>query len=109
MVDLAEDERQIVRQGRLFRELLESPGWKEYEKLIASHIASRQRELDAPILVKDEKFQMMDAGTKLAIGESVKGAIIALRLALAIPAATVEQAKEIARAGGADDDDGAAP
>lgn len=104
MADLGSDEREIVRQGRLFRDLLESPGWKEYEKLIGSHIESRQRQLSAPILVQDEKYQMMDAGTKLAIHESLKGAIIALRLALAIPFATVEQAKEISRAGGAENE-----
>ena len=94
---LSEEEQAIVRQGRLFREMIESAGWKEYEKLLLSHIESRRRELDAPILVKDDRYLAVDAGTKLAISESIKGAIIALRLAIALPSATVEQARELTR------------
>ena len=93
----SEEEMAIIRQGRLFREMMETPAWKEYAKVLQAHIESRQRELDAPILVKDQLYQMMDAGTKLAISESVKGAIIALRLAVTLPSATVEQARELTR------------
>jgi hypothetical protein len=104
MVDYSEEERAILRQGREFREMVETSGWKEYEKLLKAHIEAKRNELFAPIVTQGLEQQALDAATKFAIAEGVKGAVIALRLALEIPRVTIEQAQELVRAsrGGSD-------
>ena len=89
----------ILKQARLVKEMAETEGWKEFVKILEAHIATRMAVIVSPFhsLPDNSGYQGMDLGAKAAAIESVKGAVIGLRLAINLPASIIESAKEIMR------------
>lgn len=88
---LSDDERRILRQGRALGEMLGTEGWKEYEKILQAHCEERLALLLLPLGDSKHTEAMM-----AAVGqEYIKGAVYGLRLALSLPASTVEQSREL--------------
>jgi hypothetical protein len=83
-----------IRRGRAFADMLNTEGWKEYEKLLNSHISQRMEQLITPTP------PMGELGA-----EHNKGAVYALTFARDLPRVTVEAAKELAKSGPATDGD----
>lgn len=109
-MDYTAEERQILKQGREFSDLVGSPGWKAFEALIQAHIATRERIILLPItevapkhisgVGADGQPQVGEAPwdfyTRAASLEVIKGALIGLKLSLSLVTTTMQQAKEIA-------------
>jgi hypothetical protein len=95
-----EEETAVLRQARHLRDMVESEGWKVYLQILDVQIATRESLIMLPMSVlsqASEEFKGMDYQSKQAQLESIKGALIALRLCKAIPQTTIEQARDIAR------------
>lgn len=93
-----EAEKEILRQGNLLKEFLDTPGWKEYARILEEQIVTREKLLQLPIIElwpQELNGVRLDFVTKAAAQESIKGAIIGLRAALSLPASIVEHASEI--------------
>jgi hypothetical protein len=93
------EEVQVLKQARLFRELLSHEGWKAYAQVLEAQIAAREEVVHCPIHALPPHFvnPSTDLASKAAAIESAKGAIIGLKIALNTPAATIESASEMAR------------
>src|SRR5262245_20600745 len=94
-----QEEILILKQARLLKEMVETQGWTEFKKILEAHIATRLSIISTPFhsLPDNSGYQGMDLAAKAAAVESVKGAVIGLRLALTLPESTIEAAKEIMR------------
>jgi hypothetical protein len=85
------------------RDLVNTPGWKVYEKVLQKHIDAKVRELCMPLhpiyTVDPQSGQpnavMGDGIAHVLVGESAKGAIMGLRLALTLPSGIITGAEEI--------------
>jgi hypothetical protein len=93
------EEIQILKQARLFRDMVATEAWLEYVKVLEAQIAAREEVLHIPLHSLPPHFvpPSTDLSSKAAAIESVKGAIIGLRTALNTPTATIESAREIAK------------
>lgn len=94
------EETEVLRQARHLRDLLEHPAWKEYVKILEAQIALREQILLLPMAAlssASSEFQGMDYQSRLAHLESIKGALIGLRLCRDLPQTTVDQARDIVR------------
>lgn len=94
----SESEVAVLKQARVFRDMLETEGWKEYTKILSAQINAREEVIHCPIHALPPTFvsQDTDLASKAAAVESAKGAIIGLKVALTIPSITIESAKQIA-------------
>jgi hypothetical protein len=95
-----EEETAVLRQARHLRDMVESPGWREFVKILEAQIRYREGVLTTPIGVlsqASEEFRGMDYQSKQAQLESIKGALIALRMCRDLPQTTIEQARDIVR------------
>ena len=92
-----EEERQVLRQARVLRELLEHPGWKEFEAIVRAHMKARETIILRPSSEASPEFQSRDAASKYAELEYVKGALYGMGIMLNLPSATISAAKEIVR------------
>lgn len=90
-----DEERHVLRLSANFKEMVSTDWWKEYERIIRAQIADRESVLLLPISEQHPKFMGMDFTTRAASLETIKGAIIGLRLALSIPSATITHAQDI--------------
>lgn len=77
--DLTPEERAELRTGRAIRNLLNVEGWHVYRKILEAHLLAKRNELEAPAETSS------DGIAQVLRFEAVKGSIIGLRLALAIP------------------------
>lgn len=84
-------EQQIVSQMKVLEELLETKGWKNYEAVLRIQLAERYKLLRTPL----SEVNGPDGLTRVAVLETVKGAIIGLELALSLPRNTIEHGKQI--------------
>jgi hypothetical protein len=93
------DDVQILKQARVFKDMIETEGWKAYAQVLEAQIMAREEVLHCPIHALPPHFvnPSTDLASKAAALESAKGAIIGLRIALRTPFATIESAKEIAK------------
>lgn len=94
-----QEEILILKQARLIKEMAETEGWKEFQKILEAQVATRLSIIVSPFhsLPDNSGYQGMDLAAKAAAIESVKGAVIGLRLAINLPASIIESAKEIMR------------
>lgn len=95
-----QEEIEVLRQARYLRDLVESPGWKEYLKILEAQIKFREGLIMLPISVLEQAsadFKGMDYQSKQAQLESIKGALIAIKLCRDLPQHTIEAAQEIVR------------
>lgn len=93
------EEVQLLKQARLLKEIVDTPGWREYESILRAQIATREAIVLSPLhaLPANSVPQETDLASKAAAMEMFKGAIIGLRLALETPKATIESASDIAQ------------
>ena len=93
------DEVLMLKRGRLFKELLDHPGWKELEAIMGAQIATREAIVLSPLhaLPPNSIPPETDLASKSAAMEMFKGAIIGIRLVMNTPKATIESAADIAR------------
>lgn len=95
MAEYNAEEREILRLSRAFEGMTGSEWWQEYAKILQSQIVTRERIALLPLSEKNPAFEGMDFSTRAASQETIKGAIIGLRLALAIPELTMKHAADI--------------
>jgi len=89
------EEREILRLAKAFEGMKGAEWWQEYEKILRAQIETRERIALLPLSEKNPAFEGLDFATRTANQETIKGAIIGLRLALAIPDLTIKHAADI--------------
>lgn len=84
------------------RDLINTPGWKVFEKILQGHIDAKMKELLMPLhpiytvgANGTSVSALSDGVAHVLVGESAKGAIMGLRLALTLPSGIVSGAEEI--------------
>lgn len=97
ILDYGTDEKQVLRLAAHFREMVATDWWKEYVRILDAQISDREQLLLLPVSEQHPKFQGMDFQTRAVSLETIKGAIIGLRLAKTIPSATIDHASDIVR------------
>lgn len=91
--EISEDD--IRRLGAKMKELTETRGWSEYKQILQTHIATREALVFAPL--HDLPTKSDDAQAKLLMLESIKGALIGLKLARDLPDTIIQHAADIHR------------
>jgi hypothetical protein len=93
--ELNAKERSVLQLAKEFSEMVQTKWWREYCRILDAQIKDRETLLLLPVSEKHPKFDGMDFQTRAVSLETIKGAVIALRLAKAIPDATIAHAKDI--------------
>lgn len=106
MVEYNEEERYVLRLANEFREMEATSWWKEFKRIVEVQISTRERLVMLPLSERNPAFEGMDFTTRAASLETIKGAIIGLRLALSIPAETISHATDIVKDHSGVDEDG---
>ena len=89
--ELTKDERAELRTGTAIRNLLNTEGWKVYQRILEMHLQGKRNEFEVPA-EKD-----LDGIAQVLSAESAKGAIMGLRLALGIPESILANDKVLRR------------
>lgn len=92
-----------LKMAAHMQDLVNSPAWKVYEKILQNHINAKTQELLMPlhpIYTIDPSTgaasgKLGDGVAHVLVGESAKGAIMGLRLALSLPNGIIVGADEI--------------
>lgn len=92
---MAEQGRTMQRSSKVLQELLEHPGWKELVTIAEEQIKVRLNILQMPLDSLPEGYKSMDFQSRAMALETVKGAIIGIRLVLGTPLGIIETAKAI--------------
>ena len=77
--ELTAEEKAELRTGTAIRNLIRTDGWKVYARILEMHLQGKRNEWEQPSEAR------LDGIAQVLKGESAKGAIMALRLALSIP------------------------
>lgn len=94
-VEYDAEERRVLRLRRAMEDLTASPAWKEYEAILQSQIKVRENAiLNEPAAGQGPTDPL---GRLLGL-ETIKGALIGLKLALSTPQTIIAEAKEIVAA-----------
>lgn len=91
------DETQILKQRRLFQDLVNTDAWKELEKIVERNINDNFNLLVTPI----HKMANTEGASYEALCarmESVKGSVNGMRYVMSLPHNTIDQGSEIIRA-----------
>src|SRR5512139_796103 len=92
------EEVQILKQARVIKEMEATEGWRTFAAVLQAQIDTRMKIIERPFHdMPHEQFPGMDLAAKAAAVESIKGAVIGLRLALSLPASIIQSAAEIMR------------
>lgn len=91
----SEDERNILRQARIFRELLDHPAWKEYAELLGRQMELRRGIIFTPLNAMPDDLKSLDFTSRAAMLEMLKGAVLGLMLARDTPQSIIDHAKRI--------------
>lgn len=83
--ELAKD----LRDASEIEDMMRTPGWKRYAELLEMHIEKQTRAALFPV----SEAVARDGIMQVLVGESAKGAIIGLRLALQLPSDIVRGAE----------------
>lgn len=90
------EEKQVMRAARAFEDMVSTDGWKHFVSTLEAQIAERMQIIQTPLhALPGPQFANMDMMGRATALESVKGAVIGLRLALSLPSATMNHAKQI--------------
>lgn len=89
------EEREILRLSGVFEGMANTEWWGEYRKILLAQIETRERLVLLPLSERNSAIEGIDFQTRAASQETIKGAIIGLRLALAIPDLTMKHASDI--------------
>ena len=76
---LSTEEKAELRTGTVIKNWINTDGWKLYKEILKHHVDMKRQELEQPAETH------LDGIAQMLRGESAKGAIMGLRLALAIP------------------------
>lgn len=85
----------IRRLAKVMSDLKETKGWQEYSKLVGRMVRVREALVFSPIDSIPTNHQ--DLTAKMVALESIKGAVIGLRLAIDLPDSIMQHAADIAR------------
>lgn len=77
--ELTREDRAELKTARVIREMMNTDGWKVYQKILETHLQGKRNEFEQPAEVA------ADGIAQVLRSESAKGAIMGLRLALSIP------------------------
>jgi hypothetical protein len=94
----SKEDRDDLKVGKAIEEMLATPGWKIYEKILSTKIDEKIRAALsplAPVVQPDNTVILPDGVTHVLLGEAAKGAIIGLRLALDLPRGIVHQTQAL--------------
>lgn len=105
----AKRDQELRKAGRLFAEMVETEAWRTYEQILQAQIENMLDQLSRGVLKGTQEFLMMDAGSKLAVHEALKGLVNGVKLALSIPPTTIEEAKRLSASTPADTTKGTSP
>ena len=95
------EERRVLRLRRAMEDLTASPAWREYEAILKAQISVRENTiLNEPAASNGPT----DPLGRLLQLETIKGALIGLKLALSTPQTIIAEAKEIVAARNSNDD-----
>jgi hypothetical protein len=84
------------KRARLMREMQATEGWKVFSAILGEHIATRMNILMVPLHdLPTQTFGGMDFESRAAALESVKGAVIGLKLALTLPESIMTSAADL--------------
>ena len=96
------DQVQMLKLGRQMRDGVNTEFWKAMQSVIQSHITTREAIVHAPLHTLPSEFAQGDFATRAVALESVKGALIALKLVATLPDTIIAQASEIAKENSSD-------
>lgn len=84
----SKEEIQDIKIARSMEDMIHSEGWKHYSTILEHHIKMKTNEALAPV---NAFATEVDGIKQVLVGESAKGAILGLRLALSLPSGIVQQ------------------
>src|SRR4051812_48210822 len=94
----SESETALLKQARELKDLVDHPSWRVFQKMLVAQFEARMGILATPLhALQSEEFKGMDFTSKAMQVESIKGAIIGLRLAHDLPQLTITQASDLVR------------
>lgn len=92
------EEVQLMKQARLFKDLVDTPGWQELVKVAEAQIKAREVLILAPMHeINGSVPGETDLASKAAARECFKGAIIGIRTIIGTPQATIDSVAEMQR------------
>lgn len=101
MVEKSKEFLQDMKIARDIRDMTQTEGWKHYSRLLEHHIREQTTKALMPVLEQME----VDGIKQVLVGESAKGAILGLKLALSLPSGIIAQySKQPSFAGEQDDE-----
>lgn len=86
---------QDLRLAEHMQDLVNTPAWKIYEKILENHINEKMGQLLQPLHPIPGVEGVRDGMAHVLVGEAAKGAIMGLRLALTLPRGIVAGAEQI--------------
>lgn len=100
MTALSKEDIEDLRTAKEMEDLIHSPGWKLYAKILEKHIEDKTKEALMPTHIRtsfgpDGSPVLIDGISQVLFGEASKGAIMGLRLALSLPSGIVAGAAEL--------------
>lgn len=94
----SKEDLEDLKKFRALRDMMNTEGWKLYEKLLRAHLEAKRDAALKPIspeILPDQTIRWPDGVTQVLLGEANKGAIIGLRLALELPRGIVTQGEAL--------------
>lgn len=92
----SKDETQVLKQRRLFQDLIQTDGWKELMVIVERQITDNFNLLVTP-LHKLENPKGLSFEAFAAQMESVKGSVNGMRYVMSLPQNTIDQGSGIIR------------
>lgn len=90
------DQVRLLKTERLFRDMLRTEGWSEYQKILRDMVEMRTAAILQPLhMASSDQVPGGDFVARSAALESMKGALIGLKLALDLPSTILSEADEI--------------
>lgn len=86
----SKEQLQDMKVARDIRDMMQTDGWKHYSRILQFHIDAKIRVAFEPM----NEFMEIDGIKHILLGESAKGAIMGLRLALSLPSGIIMQYKD---------------
>lgn len=97
----------MLREAREIRDMLASPGWKAYERIVREQLAIRFEQVMKPghdfsqtqtvpgPTGPEVRITPLDGMSRYGAIENIKGAYIGLRLALSLPTSILQEADRL--------------
>lgn len=89
------NEEDMRRLAARMKDLVENKYWQDYKQVVQRMISVREELTQAPLITVLPEYA--DLQSKMIALESVKGAIIGLKLALTFPESIIQHAADVSR------------